>query len=112
MKGLEYSGPYTWSVDINNPPKTLVSELAGAVGGLAVPFFKRFSDIRTARDAIAADDPWCFGGKPFWRQLLLLDMAINDWEHFEDWRANLDGLAQRQASEMIALFKQTKESLV
>jgi hypothetical protein len=112
MKGLEYTGPYIWSVDINNPPMTLVSELAGAVRGMAVPFFERFSDIRTACDAIAVNDPWCFGGKAFWRQLLLLDMAMNDLEHFENWRVNLDDLAQRQASEVVALFKETKERVI
>ena len=67
MVGLYYDGPYTWSVDINDPPKTLVPELAEAIEGMAVPFLKRFSDIRSARDAIAANDPWCFGGKAFWR---------------------------------------------
>jgi len=111
MKGLEYSGPFTWSVDVNNPPRALASELAEAVRGMAVPFFERFSNIRTARDAIADDDPWCFGGKAYWRQLLLLDMAMNDLQHFERWRANLHELYQRQASEMIALFKGVNESV-
>jgi hypothetical protein len=110
MQGLEYAGPYNWSVNINDPPKTLLSELTDAIRGMAVPFFERFSDIRSARDAIAADDPWCFGGRLCWRQLLLLDLAINDLEHFERWRSGLDELYQRQASEMIALFARSKES--
>ena len=105
MNGLDYSGPFTWSVEINNPPRTLAAELAEAVRGMAAPFFERFSDMRAARDAVAANDPWCFGGKTCWRQVLLLDMALNDLEHFERWRANLHELAQRQASEMIASFK-------
>ena len=112
MKGLEYSGPYTWSVDLNDPPKALIPELVEAVRGMAVPFFERFANIQTARDAIAADDSWCFGGKTFWRQLLLLDMAMNDLEHFEEWRAPLDALAQSQASEMISLFKEANDSVV
>jgi hypothetical protein len=105
MSGLEYTGPYTWSVDICNPPSSLVAELAAAVRGIAVPFFERFVDIGAARDAIAASDPWCFGGKPCWRQLLLLDMAMNDLGHFEHWRGVLDDLSQTQASEMISAFK-------
>lgn len=112
MNGLRYSGPYTWSVDINDPPKTLVDELAEAVQGMALPFFERFADIRSARDAIANDDPWCFGGKTFWRQLLLLDMAMDDVAHFERWATNLDALSQQQANEMIAAFKATHDSVV
>src|SRR3989442_3608497 len=61
MKGLDYSGPYTWSVDINNPPKTLVTELAGAIQGMAVPFFLRFAGIYTSPPTHAPHDWWGFG---------------------------------------------------
>jgi len=111
MKGLDYSGPYTWSVDINNPPKTLVTELAGAIQGMAVPFFERFADIQTARDALAANDRWCLGGTTFWHQLLIIDLAINDLAHFERWSETLEGFDRKQASEMIRSFKKTSESV-
>lgn len=106
MTGLSYSGPYTWTVDIHDPPGGLVAELAEAVRGMAVPFFDRFADLRSARDAIAANDPWCFGGKTYWRQLLLIDMAMNDLGHFERWRGDLDEHAQSRASQMIRAFKE------
>src|SRR3989442_3340623 len=58
MKGLDYSGPYTWSVDINNPPKTLVTELAGAIQGMAVSFFLQVSDTFTPPRARGSQYTW------------------------------------------------------
>ena len=97
MSGLTYSGPYSWSIDITNPMESLVSEIESAVHGMAEPFFKRFATISAARDAIAADDPWCFAGPIFWRQLLILDGAMDDLNHFRKWAVCLDDFNRTQA---------------
>jgi len=99
MKGIEYSGPYTWSLDITRPVGSLVSEIKYAIEGLANPFFSRFHSIESARNAIAADDPWCFGGPIFWKQLLLLDAAMNELSHFRAWATRLDEFQHTQAEE-------------
>lgn len=108
MNPLAFSGTHSWSVDINSPPQTLVLEVAAAIRGMAEPFFERFADMRVARDAIAANDRWCFGGRTFWRQLLLLDMALDDLAHFEGWRPALAATEQLEASESIQAFKKAK----
>jgi hypothetical protein len=97
MNDLAYSGPYTWSLDITKPSGSLIAEMMLAVHGIADPFFQRFYSIESARNAIAADDPWCFGGPAFWKQLLLLDAAMNELPHFEDWATQLDDFSQSQA---------------
>jgi hypothetical protein len=99
---LSFSGPCTWSVDITSPPPNLAQEVASAIRGLAEPFFSRFEDLRAARDALAADDPWCFGGPAYWRQLLHLDLALGDLEHFDAWSTCLDDFSRGQARERIA----------
>ena len=109
LKGLPYTGPYTWSVDIEKPPATLPSEIVEAIHGIADPFFDRFSTMTKARDAIAADDPWCFGGRTFWSQLLLLDLALGDLQHFERWAKSLDEFNRAQAEETIAKYMAAKK---
>lgn len=92
-----YQGPSDWSVDINNPPQNLAQQLATAIQAIAFPFLSRFSSIAVARDAIAANDPGCFGGPTFWSQLLRLDAALGDLRHFQAWSQCLDEWTRGQA---------------
>jgi hypothetical protein len=106
MSGLVYEGPYTWSIDITRPMGSLLSELVSAVEGMANPFFERFATIRAARDAVASDDDWCFGGPIFWRQLILLDAAMEDLGHFKEWAVQLDDFNRSQAEQEIEKLMQ------
>jgi hypothetical protein len=106
MQGLAYTGPDTWPVDLSCPPDGLASEVAAAARGMAFPFFERFADIGAARDALAHNDPWCFGGDHAWRSLLLLDAAMGDLQHFKDWSAVLDDFQRKQADEEVARIEQ------
>ncbi len=100
-----YQGPDNWRVDITAPPPNLAAEIVAAIHGMANPFFERFNTIQAARDAIAADDPGCFGGPPYWRQLLLLDLAMNDLSHFERWSGKLGDFEREQATEEITQYR-------
>ncbi len=102
MTGLRYRGPHTWNVDIRRPDDSLVEQLLIAVNAMAFPFFNRFSEIESARDAIASNDAWCLGGPIFWRNLLYLDAALGDMQHFENWAVNLDTFRRAQATEISA----------
>ncbi len=104
MRGIDYHGPCTWEVDIEKPPENLASEILAGVRGMAEPFFARFSDLRAARDAIAADDSWCFGGQAFWRALLKLDAALGDLGHFREWSKSLGPFESQQAAAMLAVW--------
>ena len=112
MQGLTYRGPYTWSVDITAPPDSLASEVVAAIHGIADPFFERFATIKAARDALAADDPWCFGGKPFWSQLLLLDLAMGNQPHFERWAERLDDFTRSQVDEKLSKYRAAAPNVV
>ena len=101
MSGLPYDGPFQWSVDITRPPETLTDEIAAAVEGVADPFFRRYSSLDVAREALAANDPWCFGGPAFWRQLLHVDLALGDLAHFEEWSKALSAFDKAQADQVI-----------
>ena len=101
MKSLQYEGPYSWSLDISKPIDSLISEMKYAVEGIANPFFERFNSIESARDAVASDDSWCFGGPIFWKQLLILDAAMNEIAHFKKWATQLDEFAVKQSNEML-----------
>jgi hypothetical protein len=105
VRGLgSYRGPCTWSVDIRDPPQSLTSELVEAIRGLSDPFLERYGSMIAARDAIAANERDVFGGNMFWGQLLRLDLALNDLNHFERWASQLDDLAREQANEVIRKF--------
>jgi hypothetical protein len=112
LYGSQYQGPDTWSIDITSPPVNLLTEIVEAIHGMAMPFFQRFNTIEAARDAIAADDPWCFGGPFYWRQLLLLDLAMNDISHFESWAYKLDDYNRQQAYEEIRKFREVTQHAV
>ena len=100
-----YKGPDNWQVDITAPPANLAAEIVEAIRGMANPFFERFNTIQAARDAIAAYDPECFGGSLFWRQLLLLDLAMNDLLHFEQWSKTLGVFEREQAAKEIIQYR-------
>lgn len=104
LSPLPFSGPHIWSIDINNPPRNLAAEVTNAIIGIAVPFFERYADIRTARDAIANNDPWCFSGNFLWSQVLLLDLALDDLAHFDSWSQRLDPFSKQQAREKIEKY--------
>jgi|EndMetStandDraft_4_1072995.scaffolds.fasta_scaffold108723_1 hypothetical protein len=109
---LPFAGPSGWAVNIESPPLNLVLELADAIRGIAFPFFQRFASMRAARDALAADDPWCFGGSSFWHQLLLLDLALDDTAHFKDWAGDLDAVTRGEAQEQIEKYEAAAKSVV
>ncbi len=101
FKGLNYKEKCAWDININHPPTAIADEIAAAIHSIAEPFFSRFTTITIARDAIAENDSWCFGGKTFWRQLLLLDLALDDLEHFNHWAKRLTDSEKDQANRMI-----------
>jgi hypothetical protein len=107
-----YTGPDNWDVDLRNPPAGIAGQIADAIHGMAEPFFGRFSSIREARDAIAKDDPGCFGGRTFWRQLLLLDAALGDLDHFHTWSACLSEWDRKQADETVAQLQTVMSNVV
>jgi hypothetical protein len=104
MNGLSYDGPYRWAIDIGAAPASLASEVAAAIHGIGDPFFARFADIEAARDAVASDDPWCFGGAAYAHQLLLLDAALGDLAHFEAW-AHRVGVVGDSVAEELSLLR-------
>jgi len=99
-----YRGEGSWSIDLNSPPSTLAQEMAIAIQGIAFPFFSRFKELTTSRDALAANDPGCFGGPIFWSQLLRLDAALGDLPHFQQWSHCLDEWTRGQAEAEMAKF--------
>ncbi|MEZ5530929.1 MAG: hypothetical protein R3E69_00940 [Steroidobacteraceae bacterium] len=105
LKGLDYVGPDHWEVDIRNPSDRLAEEMTAAIRGMAVPFFDRFATLTAARDAIANDDPWCFGGSLFWNQLLKLDLALGDLDHFQEWSSRLKAFDRNQADEQVRKWR-------
>jgi hypothetical protein len=112
FSSLPFAGPSTWSVNVESFPPNLPLELADAIRGIAFPFFERFASMRAARDALASDDPWCFGGTGFWSQLLLLDLALDDVAHFEAWSRDLDASTLRQAQERITKYEAAVKHVV
>jgi hypothetical protein len=103
MSGIGYAGRHTWDIDLRQPPSDLAREIKAAIQGMAFPFFERFRELSAARDAIATDDPWCFGGRgPFWRSLFLMDAALDDLAHFRKWSERLEPFYAAQAAEALA----------
>ena len=99
-----YLGKDNWGVDIGDPPDDLANQLVAAIKGMAEPFFQEFSTMERARDSIASGSKECFSGPMFWKQLLEIDLALDDLEHFQSWRSILDDLQQEQADEFIRKY--------
>ena len=91
MKGLTFTSDYTFDIDIRRPPTNSASAVADAIRQIAFPFWDRYPTVRSARDALLSDDEWCFrAGGPFWEDLLYLDAALGELEHYESWLTQLD----------------------
>jgi hypothetical protein len=104
MIGLDYKGPFTWNINIQDPPDIL-EEVKKAIEGMALPFFKRFSNLRDARDAKAKRDSWCLSGDLFWHHILAMDMALNDMAHFNEWKKTIKPFYAKQAEKKILGLK-------
>jgi len=102
MKGMAYGGPYTWDVDLTRPPADIAREIKAAIEGMAYPFFERFQNLLSARDALANGDSWCFSGRDVgWRFVFLADAVLDDLAHFRQWSACLDPFYAKQAQAML-----------
>ncbi len=102
MEGINYSGPNTWRVDINDNNENLVPDIAKAIEGIAFPFFERFIEITEARDALAGKDSWCIGAQGiYWPTLFKVDAALGDIEHFKNWCNSLTPVYKKQALEAL-----------
>lgn len=110
ISGLDFAGTTTWEVDITGPPAGLAKDIAAAIRGVAFPFFARFTELKTARDALATEDTWCFGAAGSgWYSLLKLDAALRDFEHFEVWRECLNEFYYQQSEERLLRYKELLE---
>ena len=97
-----------WSVDIEDPPPGLVEEVANCLRQSTETFFRSFASMRHARDALANGSKLCAGGSMAWRQVLMLDLALNELDHFQGWRRVLDDRAQWQADLAIRLYLRSR----
>ena len=90
MQKMEYEGKSFWEVDLEkDKPQKLVPEMRNAIENTAFPFFQRFQNMKTARDAIVGKDSWCLSGQEYWRALLSMDAALNELHNFEVWMQNI-----------------------
>ena len=96
MAGLDYGGPFTWEINLHDP-KDIVQELKAAIESMAFPFFERFSNLKVARDAKVGNDSWCLGGDIFWHHILVMDMALDDMAHFNEWKKTIKPFYAQQA---------------
>jgi hypothetical protein len=97
---------HTWRVNINNPPRSFAKKLSVAISKIGDPFFDRFSTLENSRNALAANDSWCFGGQLFWRSLFLFDAALGETDHFIKWAQCLEGFEKEQADQLLARYKE------
>jgi hypothetical protein len=101
MVGLDYRGPFSWNINLKDPPD-IVQEVKVAIEKMALPFFERFSDLKIARDAKVGKDSWCLGGDIFWRDILVMDMALGDMAHFIEWKKTINPFYAQQTDVKIA----------
>jgi hypothetical protein len=89
---------HRWEIDIRRAPPGLASEITAAIRGIAFPFFERFRDMRRSRDAMQANDDWCFGASPLgWHSMLCIDAALGELDHFEQWLTVLPDFYRQEA---------------
>ena len=107
MHGLAFSSDYTFQIDIRRPPVDIACTVADAIRQIAVPFWNRYPTVRSARDALLSRDEWCFQADgAFWHDLLYLDAALGELEHFESWLARLEASYMPNASAELVKVKE------
>jgi len=105
MPGISYHGPVMFPVDLRSPPANLATEVLEAIRSVAFPFFELLGTPQAARDAIATGNRLCFSGPHFWKQLFLLNCALRQLSHYEEWSGRLLGTQQRESRESITLAR-------
>jgi hypothetical protein len=106
MKGLTLSSDYSFEINIQRPPVDIASVVADAIRQIAFPFWNRYPTVRSARDALLSRDEWCFkAGGPSWHDLLYLDAALGELEHYESWLTQLESFYVPYASAELAKVK-------
>ena len=101
MARLKYKGPSTWEIDLTKK-RDILKPLKRAIEQMAYPFFARFAEIKAARDAEVKCDSWCLTHNS-WRNILTLDVALNDLNHFDKW-INKQKLIPFEQKEMYKLL--------
>jgi hypothetical protein len=96
---------HTWNVNIDKPSVLFSKKVCVAIRKISGPFFERFDSLQRSREALAANDSWCFGGPTFWRSLFLFDAALGDIEHFKQWSQCLNDFEQEQANQLLEKYK-------
>jgi len=73
-----------------HPPYYIAHRMIGFLGGVVFPFFERFSSLQAVRESLVLDDGWLLSGiDGRHRDVLLIDITLNDKAHFHDYiRAN------------------------
>lgn len=80
----------SWDCKPSDPPSKIAQRMIGFLGGVVFPFFERFSSLYAVRESLVQDDGWLMSsGEAAHREVLLIDIALNDKAHFHDYiRAN------------------------
>jgi hypothetical protein len=106
MKGLIFNCNHTFEINIQSPAPDIASSIADAIRQIAFPFWDRYPTARSARDALLTVDGWSVkAGGPFWRDLLYLDAALGELEHYEAWLSQLDPFYVPYAAAELAKIK-------
>ncbi len=103
MKGLTFSTEYTFKINIQKPPADIDPPSPMQFAKSRFRFWNRYPTVRSARDALLSRDEWCFkAGGPFWHDLLYLDAALGELEHYESWVSQLEPFYVPYASAELA----------
>ena len=104
LRGFLYEGEAEWTVNASSAiPDVLVDEVAVSAIQLGKGLFSRFRDIRDVRNAIAANDPWITASN--WEDVLALDLALDEFDHFYQWVQNDKYLAENPSDVQTAIHR-------
>jgi hypothetical protein len=106
MPGISWHGSAMLPVDLRSPPANFAAEVLGAIRAIAFPFFERLGTLTAARDAIASGSRLCFSGPVSWKQLFLLDCALHQLSHYEEWSHQVPKSQERDSREAIRLARE------
>lgn len=109
LPGVPEDAPAAWIETLSAHPRTLAAEMLEALAPVGEPFFARYTDAKSARDALVAEDPWCIGGSVKWANVLVLDLALGDLDRFRTWSRDFSLPIKQQVEGLVEIYSEAQK---
>lgn len=111
MHGLTYDGSGFWHLNLEDTTLPFLNDFHDTIVLAAYPFFKRFRELESAREALLTEDSWCFPAfKTSFHQLVKFDICTGNVDNIQNWQNKLDDAKKQIVHSMVNMHKSKQDN--